>query len=126
MIKYSSMQTYRKEVEDSREIILEIVREIPFGRVAILKRISEVARLGHRTNIVRDVLFNPVPVAEVPWHRIVKTNGELIFPYYCRAYVRQLKLLKTEGIRFKSGRLVDLSVHDYDFSDYKARNTTKI
>ena len=82
----------------------EVLRRVPRGRVTIY---SEIAR-ALRSKGFRAVggAMNKNPYApEVPCHRVVGAGG--VIGGFASGVLKKVKMLKTEGVEVKGGRVVD-------------------
>jgi len=64
---------------------------------------GEIARLCglmRRARFVGQALRNLPPNSNVPWHRVINSQGTISFPRQQARYRRQKKLLEKEGILF--------------------------
>jgi methylated-DNA-protein-cysteine methyltransferase-like protein len=87
------------------EVIWEIVRRIPRGRVSTYGQIAKLAGLVRRARFVGYALHNLPPGMPVPWHRVINARGMISFPEGSASYQRQRELLQREGIRLIGGRV---------------------
>ncbi|MBE9061694.1 MGMT family protein [cf. Phormidesmis sp. LEGE 11477] len=91
--------------------IYEIVKLIPYGKVATYGQIADLAGLIGQPRVVGYALYRVVDSMEIPWHRVINTKGEV-----SRSALRdgnddlQQSLLEGEGIVFNKRKL-DLSVY---------------
>jgi len=85
--------------------VLELVGSIPSGRVTTYGEIARALGDVRLSRAVGNALNkNPRPV-ETPCHRVVKSDGTL--GGYSRGIHEKTKLLQSEGIRIKDGRILD-------------------
>ncbi len=96
------------------EIIYEIVRKIPKGKVATYGQIARLCGLRGHARLVGYALHNLKPNSGIPWHRVINSKGMISLPKDSGAYDRQKYLLEKEGVIFRRDKL-DLS--KYGFSD---------
>lgn len=85
-----------------------IVRRIPYGRVATYGQIAKLTRLpGHARQV--GYALNALPERNnVPWHRVINSEGK-ISPRADPGWVlMQLRMLEGEGIEFGPGDRVSL------------------
>ncbi|MEL7332416.1 MAG: MGMT family protein [Cyanobacteria bacterium J06560_2] len=87
--------------------IYEIVKLIPYGKIATYGQIADLAGLIGKPRVVGYALYRVVATdAEIPWHRVINAKGEV-----SRSSLRdgnddlQQTLLEAEGIIFKSRKL---------------------
>ncbi len=91
--------------------IYEIVKLIPYGKVATYGQIADLAGLIGKPRVVGYALYRVVDSTEIPWHRVINAKGEV-----SRSSLRdgndhlQQSRLEGEGIVFKNRRL-DLGVY---------------
>ncbi len=89
------------------EIIWDVVRQVPRGRVATYGEIAEHAGFPGRARLVGYALHNTPRGSDIPWHRIVNAQGNISLPKTTGAYRRQRRLLEAEGVQF-DGERIDL------------------
>ncbi len=89
--------------------IYDVVRAIPYGKVATYGQVAELAGLIGKPRVVGYALYQVVADTDIPWHRVINARGEV-----SRSSLRdgnddlQQLLLEGEGIAFVKGKL-DLS-----------------
>lgn len=93
-------------------LIYEVVKLIPYGKVATYGQVAELAGLIGKPRVVGYALYRVVSNdAEIPWHRVINAKGEV-----SRSSLRdgnddlQQLLLENEGVVFQN-RKVDLSIY---------------
>lgn len=90
------------------EKIYEVVKNIPFGKVATYGQIALLAGNPHWSQVVGYALHsNPAPDA-IPCYRVVNRFGELSSAFAFGGINRQQQLLEAEGIEVNNGK-VDLN-----------------
>ncbi|MCP4992821.1 MAG: MGMT family protein [Gammaproteobacteria bacterium] len=83
-------------ISDKYNRIWRTVLSIPFGRVASYGQIADYAGLPGRARMTGKALgYAPI---EIPWHRVIKSNGKIAFPPGSENGERQKALLQQEGI----------------------------
>lgn len=86
--------------------IYEVVKLIPYGKVATYGQVADLAGLMGKPRVVGYALFRVTSDTDIPWHRVINAKGEV-----SRSSLRdgnddlQQVLLKEEGIVFKKGKL---------------------
>lgn len=84
------------------ELIYDVVKQIPEGKVATYGQVASLAG-NRRWSRVVGYAMNACPESgEIPCHRVVNRNGET-----AGAFLRQRELLEKEGVEFVDGK-VDL------------------
>lgn len=92
------------------EIIYEIVRMIPYGKVATYGQIAALAGNPRLSRVVGYALHvNPDPES-IPCYRVVNRLGEVSRAFAFGGENRQIALLEAEGVSFTDGR-VDMKKH---------------
>lgn len=92
------------------EIIYEIVRMIPCGKVATYGQIAALAGNPRLSRVVGYALHvNPDPES-IPCYRVVNRLGEVSRAFAFGGENRQIALLEAEGVSFTDGR-VDMKKH---------------
>ena len=84
-------------------LILEIVSEIPVGKVASYKQIATLAGWENRARYVGKVLSHVDLYGTYPCHRVVNCNGRLV-----PGWKEQKELLLKEGVTFLKNGCVDM------------------
>jgi len=85
--------------------IIAVVKLIPAGKVASYGQVADLAGLPRRARLVSTALkANDNP--EVPWHRVVNSQGKIAIPASEPSHQLQLSLLRGDGV-IVSGSRVD-------------------
>ena len=85
--------------------VWKVVSEIPRGHVLTY---GEVARLSGNAGAARRVsqaLRNAPRGMQLPWHRVINSQGKISFPEDSGGWTRQKDLLENEGVIFLKGRI---------------------
>lgn len=94
------------------ERIYEIVRRIPYGKVATYGQIAAFAGNPRLSRVVGYALHvNPDPEG-IPCFRVVNRFGEVSKAFAFGGENRQITLLQNEGVCFIDGR-VDMKTHQW-------------
>ncbi|MCK5474840.1 MAG: MGMT family protein [Candidatus Aenigmarchaeota archaeon] len=95
--------------------ILEIVKQIPLGRVTTYKQIAIALKNPNASRAVGNALNkNPIPI-KIPCHRVVKSTGDI--GGYVFGNKKKEILLKKEGINIKNGRIVNINNLNYKYRE---------
>lgn len=95
------------------EIIYEIIYQIPEGKVAAYGQIAELAGNRRWARVVGYALHAVPQGSDIPWHRVVKKDGEVFGGAGSPGGKYQTELLKGEGVGFKEGR-VDMEKYQWE------------
>ena len=97
-------------MKNSFELIYEVVKQIPYGKVATYGQIAFLAGNPRWSRVVGYALHvNPDP-DNIPCYRVVNRFGEPSSAFAFGGVNRQIELLKNEGVTFIDGR-VDMEKH---------------
>lgn len=92
--------------------IQRVIRQIPFARVASYGEVAARAGLPGRARLVGRVLAQAGAEAGLPWHRVLRANGQLAFAAGSPAFREQKRRLADERVPVAGGR-VDLAVYGW-------------
>lgn len=85
--------------------IWQVVQLIPKGKVSSYGVIADLAGLPRRARFVSTAMRKASTDIELPWHRVLNSQGKLSIPKYNPLYETQWQLLEREGILVKKGRV---------------------
>ena len=86
------------------EVIWNLVKKIPRGKVATYGQIADLAGLDGHARFVGYALHGTPRTINIPWHRVINSQGKISLSG--PSAQRQRKLLEAEKIVFsKSGRI---------------------
>ncbi len=85
--------------------IWETVCKVPFGKVSSYGFIADLAGLPGRARLVGNVLQFAPDQMNVPWFRILKSNGQLAFAAGSKEAEEQKGLLQEEGVVVQNNRV---------------------
>ena len=89
-----------------RDDVLNIVSQIPCGRVTTYGLIAVLAGWPSHSRLVGRILRYTPGAEELPCHRVVNKEGRP-----APGWSRQRTLLEEEGVRFKANGNVDMTRH---------------
>ena len=92
----------RSRPSENSRLIWETVRQIPTGKVATYGEIAKVSGLIGQARLVGQALHSLPSDSGVPWHRVINSEGKISLPKAYGGYAKQKRLLKREGVVFKS------------------------
>lgn len=95
------------------EIIYDIIRQIPEGKAASYGQVAELAGNRRLARVVGYALHAVPEGSDIPWHRVVKKDGEVFGGAKSPGGRLQTKLLKGEGVGFKNGH-VDMEKYQWE------------
>ncbi len=94
--------------ENIYDVIYEVVRAIPKGRVSSYGAVAAAIGAKSGARVVGYAMNNCTGVKpKVPAHRVVNRNGLLTGKHHFETETRMEELLKKEGIKVKDDKVVD-------------------
>ncbi len=96
-----------KKMEEFTRSVIEIIKQIPKGRVTTYGRISLMAGRSRGARQVSRILHTMSRKYNLPWHRVINIKGTISLPEYGGYYEQKARLL-SEGIEFDEKDRVDL------------------
>lgn len=94
---FSLPQKYSK-----RDAILFTLSKIPLGKVSTYGEVAKLAGFPGLARYVAKVLKDLPEKSEIPWHRVINSQGKISFPPDTKHYLIQRRKLEQEGICFSS------------------------
>jgi len=90
------------------ERIIEVIKSIPKGKVMSYSQIALCAGVPNGARTVARTLHSSSEKHNLPWWRVVRSNGEIALPMESGGALQKELLLK-EGVRFASNKIIDKS-----------------
>ncbi|MCF6262038.1 MAG: methylated-DNA--[protein]-cysteine S-methyltransferase [Xanthomonadales bacterium] len=97
----------------AQHAVWAVVAAIPRGRVMTYAQVADRAGLGRAARMVSSALRKAPPKMQLPWQRVINSQGKISFPKDSAEYIRQYELLCSEGVVFIKGRL-NLNLYQAD------------
>jgi methylated-DNA-protein-cysteine methyltransferase-like protein len=88
-----------------RQRIRDTIREIPAGTVASYGQIAEIAGVPRGARQVGYTLRNLPADHDLPWHRVLKSSGEIAFAKGTPQFAEQRRRLTAEGVLVRAGKV---------------------
>lgn len=95
-----------------QEEVWQWIAAVPHGKVATYGQIAGLSGYPRHARHVGAILRDLPEGSRLPWHRIVRSSGELAFATGSDAWQRQRGLLAAEGVELRGGR-VDMARHQW-------------
>lgn len=106
-------KTIMDENKSTFELIYDVVKQIPKGKVATYGQVAALAGNRRWSRVVGYALHaNPDP-QNIPCHRVVNRLGEVSKAFAFGGENRQIALLQNEGVKVQENR-VDLSKYRWN------------
>ena len=110
---------YPPDARSFFEIVWDIVQQIPVGKVSSYGQIASMIPPGNDLEPVRMKSLAPRWVGtamrktprgrDIPWHRVINSQGAISFPAGSPPADEQRRLLEMEDVQFDSRGRVDFS-----------------
>lgn len=84
--------------QNKAERIWQTACKVPRGKVASYGLVADLAGLPGRARMVGRALGSAPAEIQVPWHRILRSNGQIAFPGGTAKANQQKGLLQEEGV----------------------------
>ncbi len=100
--------------EDSVQAIWNVIARIPRGRVSSYGSVARAAGLPGRARLAGKALREMPDDMNLPWHRVMGAGGRIVFPKGSRHFREQARLLRSEGVAVKDGRVDKAALSDLE------------
>jgi methylated-DNA-protein-cysteine methyltransferase-like protein len=104
----------RPSSEESLQAIWNVVARIPRGHVSSYGEVARAAGLPGRARLAGKALRLMPEDMNLPWHRVMGAGGRIVFPKGSRHFREQARLLRSEGVAVKDGRVAKASLSDLE------------
>jgi methylated-DNA-protein-cysteine methyltransferase-like protein len=71
------MVSFMQDTNELQRQILEVVALIPYGKVASYGQVAKLAGLPKHARLVGYVLKHLDSQSEIPWHRVINSQGKI-------------------------------------------------
>lgn len=85
--------------------VWKVVSEIPSGHVLTYGEVARLAGLPTAARRVSQALRRAPRQMELPWHRVINSQGKISFPEDSSGWKRQKDKLEDEGVIFMKGKV---------------------
>ncbi|AKG21732.1 MGMT family protein [Calothrix sp. 336/3] len=94
--------------------IYDVVRQIPYGKVATYGQIATLADMPGKPRLVGYALFRVTEEQKIPWHRVINAKGEIsTSPHRLGNDDVQRSRLQEEGIEFNQQDKINLRIYQW-------------
>jgi methylated-DNA-protein-cysteine methyltransferase related protein len=98
--------------QQRREAIYLALAQIPAGKVITYGNLAKLAGLPGGARLVGRTLCSLPDGSELPWHRVINSQGRSSMPEGSAGQLEQLRRLQKEGVEVKDGK-IKLSIYAY-------------
>jgi methylated-DNA-protein-cysteine methyltransferase-like protein len=92
--------------------VWQVVQGIPRGHVLTYGEVARLAGMSRAARRVSQALRRAPCEMDLPWHRVINSQGKISFPEDSSGYMQQKDLLEEEGVVFLKGK-IDLDRFGY-------------
>lgn len=85
--------------------VWKVVSDIPSGHVLTYGEVARLSGMPKAARRVSQALRRAPGDLNVPWHRVVNSQGKISFPEDSSGWARQKDMLEEEGIVFLKARI---------------------
>ena len=100
-------------VATNREAIYLALMTIPAGKVITYGQLASLAGLPGAARLAGSVLCGLPEKTQLPWHRVINSQGKISLPIDSASYKKQMQRLKAEGVEIKNGK-ISLRIYGYN------------
>lgn len=93
------------EENSALQAMWEVIARVPRGHATTYGDVARAAGYPGRARQAGYALGNAPDGMHLPWHRIVGAGGKISFPPRSRSHREQTRLLRSEGVEVKNGRV---------------------
>lgn len=103
----SSSQQQQSKGNTLQQAVWQTVAAIPSGKVLAYGQVAALSGFPGLARQVGRILATLPADSRLPWHRVLRSNGQLAFHRDSESWQRQYRKLSDEGIRLSaSGRVL--------------------
>jgi methylated-DNA-protein-cysteine methyltransferase-like protein len=92
--------------------VWQVVQGIPRGHVLTYGEVARLAGMSRAARRVSMAMRRAPREMELPWHRVINSQGKISFPEDSAGFMEQKELLEEEGVVFLNGK-IDLNRFGY-------------
>ena len=85
--------------------VWKVVSEIPSGHVLTYGEVARLSGLPNAARRVSQALRRAPGDMQLPWHRVINSQGKISFPEDSSGWKRQKDKLESEGVVFLNGKV---------------------
>jgi methylated-DNA-protein-cysteine methyltransferase related protein len=109
-----SRQPLPPEDNPALQAIWHVIATLPRGRVSTYGAVAKAAGLPGRARQTGYALRLAPPGMNLPWHRVLGAGGRIVFPHGSPHHKEQARLLRSEGVTVKDGRVARSAIMELE------------
>jgi methylated-DNA-protein-cysteine methyltransferase-like protein len=102
------------EENPALQAMWEVIARVPRGRATTYGDVARAAGYPGRARQAGYALGKVPEGMHLPWYRIVGAGGKISFPPRTRSHREQTRLLRSEGVEVKNGRVAKAALVSLD------------
>ncbi|WP_097460203.1 MGMT family protein [Mangrovitalea sediminis] len=88
-----------------KQLVWQVVSTIPPGQVATYGQVAQLAGLFGQARYVGYALGQLPAGHEIPWYRVINSQGRISFPQGTPEAMEQAQRLRMEGVEVRDGKI---------------------
>ncbi len=101
----NSPESDDSQAAKNKAAIYQVIRSIPSGKVCTYGQVAEMAGLARAARLVGHTLRKLPKGTQLPWHRVINSQGKLSLPEDSPSYREQRKRLQEEDVSFVGNKI---------------------
>lgn len=101
----SNNEVKKTEEGNWHQSVWKVVSEIPSGHVLTYGEVARLSGMPKAARRVSQALRRAPKNLNVPWHRVINSQGKISFPEDSSGWLRQKDKLEEEGVVFLKGKI---------------------
>ena len=101
----SNTEVKKTDEGNCYQSVWKVVSEIPSGHVLTYGEVARLSGMPRAARRVSQALRRAPSDLNVPWHRVINSQGKISFPEDSSGWIRQKDRLEEEGVVFLKGKV---------------------
>lgn len=101
----SNTEVKKTDEGNWHQSVWKVVSEIPSGHVLTYGEVARLSGMPRAARRVSQALRRAPGDLNVPWHRVINSQGKISFPEDSSGWVQQKDRLEEEGVVFLKGKV---------------------
>jgi methylated-DNA-protein-cysteine methyltransferase related protein len=110
------------EISDFSRKVMQLIRHIPEGKVATYGQIAMLAGKPQGSRGVAWILHSSSTAHNLPWHRVLNSQGKISFEIGTHNFRQQKKRLESEGVEISSDGKLSLKLFQWNKKPAKPKS----
>ena len=101
----SNIEVKKTDEGNWHQSVWKVVSEIPTGHVLTYGEVARLSGMPRAARRVSQALRRAPRGLNVPWHRVINSQGKISFPEDSSGWLKQKNKLEEEGVVFLEGKI---------------------